>query len=198
MAVLDERLNAKKEALLEKELVLEEVTNLTTKLRSRANEGRASTLDLARKVNEFQARIRETTRKMMATVSELSMYQATAMKLQQQKRAATAQMEEAKWRIAHGEAPSEEAAREWARMQQARFAAQEKRLAGGEQDDKGGMAAPHNVVRTTAEPRPNAYIPDAAGLGIPKPYGALAPFKPTEAGSTMRHTRQPNPPTIII
>jgi hypothetical protein len=51
-------------------------------------------------------------------------------------------------------------------------------------------------VRTTAEPRPNAYIPDE--LGIPKPYGTLAPFKPTETGSTMRHIRNPNPAEIEI
>lgn len=45
---------------------------------------------------------------------------------------------------------------------------------------------------TTAEPRPNAYIPDEeSGLPIPRPYGALAPFKPTEAGSSMRHIRKP-------
>lgn len=47
-------------------------------------------------------------------------------------------------------------------------------------------------VYTTAEPRPNAYIPDDdAELPIPRPYGALAPFKPSEPGSSMRHVRKP-------
>jgi hypothetical protein len=45
------------------------------------------------------------------------------------------------------------------------------------------------LTRTTAEPRPNAYIPEE--VGIPKPYGQLAPFKPSQTGSTMRHTRKP-------
>lgn len=45
------------------------------------------------------------------------------------------------------------------------------------------------LVKTAAEPRPTAYIPDE--LGIPKPYGALAPFKPSENGSSMRHIRNP-------
>lgn len=36
------------------------------------------------KVNEFQAKIKDVTRKMMAVVSELSMHQATALKLQQE------------------------------------------------------------------------------------------------------------------
>lgn len=51
-------------------------------------------------------------------------------------------------------------------------------------------------IRTTAEPRPNAYIPDE--LGIPKPYGGRGPFKPTEGGATMRHTRMPKPREIEI
>ena len=47
-------------------------------------------------------------------------------------------------------------------------------------------------IYTTAKPRPNAYIPDDdSELPIPRPYGSLAPFKPTEPGSTMRHVRKP-------
>lgn len=41
--VLEERLNMKKEALLEKELILDEVTNLSENLRKQALEGRFST-----------------------------------------------------------------------------------------------------------------------------------------------------------
>jgi hypothetical protein len=37
---------------------------------------------------------------------------------------------------------------------------------------------------TSAEPRPSAYIPD--DIGIPKPYGSMAPFKPTNVGPTLR------------
>lgn len=73
--VLEERLNDKKEQLLEKELVLDEVTSLSDKLRMQAAERRHGTLDIAKKVNEYQAKIRAITRKMMAAVSELSMYQ---------------------------------------------------------------------------------------------------------------------------
>lgn len=51
-------------------------------------------------------------------------------------------------------------------------------------------------VQSAAEPRPNAYIPEQ--LGIPKPYGGFAPFKPTDTGSTMRHIRKPEPQEIII
>ena len=53
------------------------------------------------------------------------------------------------------------------------------------------------VTRTTADPRPNAYIP-SDGLGLPRPYGKFAQFKPTEPGSTMRHIRKPNPKQIEL
>ena len=85
--------------------------------------------------------------------------------------------------------------------------------------------APPQLTQTTAEPRPNAYIPGEHSvvhlgtsycssrrivvllsapaladdvIGIPKPYGVLAPFKPTEAGTTMRHIRKPQPREIEL
>ena len=38
-------------------------------------------MELAKRVNEYQGRMRAVTRKFMAIVSELSMYQATSLKL---------------------------------------------------------------------------------------------------------------------
>ena len=83
--VLEERLNNKKESLLEKELVYEEVSNLAEKLRTQALDGRKTTLEVAEKINEYKARTTELSRKMLATVSELSMFQSKALKLQQEK-----------------------------------------------------------------------------------------------------------------
>jgi chromosome segregation ATPase len=193
--VLEERLNDKKEQLLEKELVLEEVSSLSDKLRRQASEGRADTLALAKRVNEFQARIKETTRKMMATVSELSMYQATAMKLQQEKHDREVELEDAGWRVKNGTAPNEETEHEWYRMERERLRRQEEAMERANRRAQESQM-PAQITRTTAEPRPNAYIPDE--LGIPKPYGGLAPFKPSEPGATMRHIRKPQPKEIEI
>ena len=44
ISVLEERLNLKKEQLLEKELVLDEVTHLVDEFKQRAEVGRQSTL----------------------------------------------------------------------------------------------------------------------------------------------------------
>ena len=46
-----------------------------------------------------------------------------------------------------------------------------------------------------SEPRPNAYIPD--DLGIPRPFGSGA-FKPTPAGSSMRHIKAPKTSDIVL
>ena len=80
---LEERLNDKKEMLLEKDLILEEVTALSDKLRKQAQDGRADTLDLAQKVNLLRNRIQMVTRRMMGLCSECSMYQASAIKCQE-------------------------------------------------------------------------------------------------------------------
>ena len=143
---------------------------------------------------------------MMATVSELSMYQATALKLQQEKHDRDMELEEAQWRLEQGQAPTEEIEHAWYRSERDRLRRQEESMrkremgASGAAGGLGGMGgepmAPSAVVRTTAEPRPNAYIPDT--IGIPKPYGALAPFKPSETGATMRHMRKPKPREIEL
>lgn len=53
-----------------------------------------------------------------------------------------------------------------------------------------------DAIKTACQPRPGAYIPE--DIGIPKPYGTHAPFKPSETGSTMRHIRLPQPKQIEI
>ncbi|OQR92276.1 MBO2, coiled coil flagellar protein [Thraustotheca clavata] len=191
LAFLEERFNVKKEQLLEKELVLEEVTNLSDKLRAQAADGRGDTLQLAKKVNTFQMKIKDTTRKMMATVSELSMFQATAMKLQQEKHDHQLEYEQSVLNFENGRPPNVKCEQEWYRIESSRLAKEYKRAT-----QNNTLLIPTQITRTTAEPRPNAYVPDE--LGIPKPYGSLAPFKPTMTGSTMRHIRQPQRRDIEI
>jgi len=183
---LEERLNDKKEQLLEKELILEEVSSLSKRLQYQASEGRADTLELAKRVNGYQAKIRAITRRMMATVSELSMYQASSMKLQQEKQHLVELLASAAAQVEAGLAPSEDAEREWYRMERERLL-----LENAQMETREAAVADEsvNATRTTAEPRPNAYIPN--DLGIPRPYGGMAPFKPSEAGSTMRFIKKP-------
>lgn len=107
-----------------------------------------------------------------------------------------ANIEEMRWKLDHGECPSEEANKDWHRTERRRLQAMEAQM---QQEEKLATRNPASnglIVKTTAEPRPTAYIPDE--LGIPKPYGQLAPFKPSDQGTTMRHIRLPNPKAVEI
>ena len=192
--VLEARLDEKREIILEKELVLEEVSALTERLKKQAYNKRDSSKALATELNELQNKIRDTTKMMLASVSELSMYQATALRLQQEKATREKALEEAKWKLDHGEAPTQDAVKTWNRNERKRLAAIETAIRKEEeyQEQPDGKL----TVRTAAEPRPTAYIPD--DMGIPKPYGNLAPFKPTEPGATMRHIKPVVPRAIEI
>lgn len=192
LQVLEERVNDKKEQLLEKDLVLEEVSNLANRLRAQALEGRGETLELAKRVNDFQVRIKTTTRRMMSTVSELSMYQASAMKLSQENQARDELLHAQQLNLEGSLPPSEGIELEWQRFEMDL----DRRAAEAAARNVLAETAPPQLTQTTAEPRPNAYIPD--DIGIPKPYGALQPFKPTELGTTMRHTRKPQPREIEL
>lgn len=198
LEVIQDRYEKKKEQLLEKELVLEEVTVLSEKLRQQAKEGRDGTLAIAKQVNDLQSKIKEVTRSMMATVSELSMYQATALKLEQEKAERDKLLEEASYKLENDEPPTEDAVHDWYRLERDRLLALERK-----QEKQKTMAANQLLeqlggptVKTTAEPRPNAYLP--ADVPLPKPYGANAPFKPTIPGTTMRFIRKPKATEIEI
>jgi hypothetical protein len=52
-----------------------------------------------------------------------------------------------------------------------------------------------------AEPRPNAYVPEIAGLTelpIPKPYGGHAPYRPQDPGAQLRHYKKPTVKPVKI
>ncbi|CAI2383705.1 unnamed protein product [Moneuplotes crassus] len=186
--VLEERLNNKKEMLLEKELVCEEVSNLAEKLRKQALDGRKNTLEIAERINEFKARTTELSRKMLATVSELSMFQSKALKLQEEKDRKEEVLETAVQRLEQGEPPTNDCEIEWERMEKnrvRRIEESEKRRQRKELERQ----LPMMGVKTHAVPRPNNYMrPD---LEIPRPYGGHPPFKPSDPGANMRHIQKP-------
>lgn len=115
------------------------------------------------------------------------------MRLQQEKLNREKALEEAKWRFDHGEAPSDEAVKEVVRKEKKKLLLQEMAEI---REEEFRLAQSQNLLKTAAEPRPSAYIPD--DIGIPKPYGNFAPFKPSELGTNMRHIKPPQPKTIEI
>ncbi|XP_070120282.1 coiled-coil domain-containing protein 146 isoform X5 [Equus przewalskii] len=143
-------------------------------------------------MNGYRKKIKDATEKMMALVAELSMKQALAIELQKEVREKEEFIFSCNSRIEKGLPLNKDIEREWLKVlrdeEMYALAIAEKSREFLEADNR---QLPDGVY-TTAEPRPNAYIPEAeATLPLPKPYGALAPFKPSEPGANMRHIRKP-------
>ena len=162
------------------------------------------------------------------------------MKLQQEKHELELEVQDAQWRVDQGQPPNvrmpcrvllcttfgnephraclqEEAELEWERLvREATYRQNVEEQQAQQQAVPTDAFAPAQITRTTAEPRPNAYIPD--DIGIPKPYGtcccaslahppfltvfvrtgALAPFKPSASGRGLSHMRVPKPQPVEI
>lgn len=111
--------------------------------------------------------------------------------LEQEKDFLKALVEDAKMRFTAGMAPTEEIDKQWDQI--LRHEETIQKLANEKAEIERLMSNGH--AQTHCEPRPNAYIPE--DLGIPRPFGAGA-FKPTPAGATMRHTKKPKLPDVVI
>ncbi|XP_032077775.1 coiled-coil domain-containing protein 146-like [Thamnophis elegans] len=188
---LEIHLTRKEERLLEKEFIYEQVSRMTEKISVKAENGKEETLILAKKMNHLQEKIKTTTQKIMALIAELSMHQAFAIKLQQEMRDKEQLILCVVSRLAKGLPPPKEIEQDWLRVlrdEKMHELASEARERTMEEE----QAALPTAIHTTAEQRPNAYIPDDENvLPLPRPYGALAPFKPSEPSANMRHIRKP-------
>lgn len=78
METLTSRLVSQEEKLLERDLVFQETETLVSRAQRQAENGRGDTLELAKAVNDYKSRVQDLTRKLMATVAELSVYQVGA------------------------------------------------------------------------------------------------------------------------
>ncbi|XP_037616680.1 coiled-coil domain-containing protein 146 isoform X4 [Sebastes umbrosus] len=176
---------------LEKELLVDQVTRLSKPLSEQAENCQQDRLSLAKKLNELRTHIIDTNHRMMAVSAELSMKQAAALSLQQEMKEKELQMDRCQRQLEQGLPPCPEMEKEWRRMlrdkkRRQRDKEERERLA----EEEGWYQLP-NGEYTTAESRPDAYIPQTDLLPLPKPYGALAPFKPSQPGANMRHIRKP-------
>jgi len=113
------------------------------------------------------------------------------MKLEQEKGSKIDELDQAKERLEEGLPPTEDAEREWDRMER-RKAIRSEMIARKQEE----MRQAQGELQTTAIPRPNAYMPEE--IALPRPYGAMAPFKPSEPGASMRHIVKPQPREIEI
>ncbi|RVE56761.1 hypothetical protein OJAV_G00224750 [Oryzias javanicus] len=184
---LEGNLAERERQLLEKELLVEQVTRLTKPLGEQAENYRQDSLSLAKRLNEVRTLLIDTNQRIMAVSAELSMKQADALCEKQQIKEKQVQMEQCQRRLERGLSPHPEIEEEWRRT------LRDKRRRQKDKEDKERFAEEDkwrplpSGKRTTADIRPNAYIPENDLLPLPKPYGAMAPFKPSQHGANMRH-----------
>lgn len=193
------RLADKEEQSLEKDLIYQQVCRLTDRVAAKVDADKDDTLLLAKKVNSIQAKIKNMTRQMMATVAELSMYQANALRLQQEVKDKEALLERYYVNMEKGLPPSVDIEHEFLRQVHTDEQRQRERQKAKLSSEEAEMYTLPNGTVTTAEPRPSAYLPSVDhDLQLPRPYGSHAPFRPTESGSNMRHIRKPTVKPIEI
>nr|XP_019948010.1 PREDICTED: coiled-coil domain-containing protein 146 [Paralichthys olivaceus] len=190
MEQLKVNLAERERQLLEKMLLVDQVTRLSKPLSEQAENCRQDRLSLGKKLNEIRAQIINATHRLMAVSAELSMKQAAALSQQQEIKERELQMDRCQRRLEQGLPPCPEMEEEWRRM------LRNKRRRQRDKEEREKLAQEEewnqlpNGEFTTAESRPNAYIPETDSLPLPKPYGAQAPFKPSQPGANMRHIRK--------
>jgi chromosome segregation ATPase len=180
-AELEQSLGLLKQELLDRELSREELRGLSERLSAElhgAAEGGPAAAAIGKQVNELRRALHEATRRLMALVSEVSMYQAEALKLGQEAAAAADKLSAAQDAFDRGLPPSVAAEQRWGLLERQR------------QYSADAEAAAREATPAGPEPRPNAYVPDD-GVGLPRPFGKHAPFKAAEASGGMRHFHAP-------
>ena len=133
-------------------------------------------------------RLRDLTRKMKATISELSMCQANIIKFQNEREELEESIEGARKRMEEGLPPTPETEIEYLKMIRDKKRYDEERRI-RLQKEMMEQNYPPFATKTTANQRVNSYIPDE--IGLPKPYGNNAPFMYQAAGANMRHFKKP-------
>ncbi|KAL7746475.1 hypothetical protein RI367_008125 [Sorochytrium milnesiophthora] len=187
---LEEKLAVREEKLLEKDLILEEIAQLTERLKKQTTEGRTESSDTINKANELNRKIRSIAKTTMSKLSELSMTQAQVASLQEERQRKETFFNRLQTALLEDDFYVEEFEAEFQRQEavrQRRLQQTRKNVPAHEGDwtvvpeaDIPTYLLP-NGTRTVAEPRPNAYLPTAeSDLQVPKPYGKFAPYKPQE------------------
>ena len=123
------------------------------------------------------------------------MFQATAIKLNQEQDQLQVIYEEGKGNLENGIAPTPEAEIEYLKMIRDKRRYQEEREI-GKQHSELEKNIPPFATKTTAQQRVNAYISEK--FGVPVPYGASRPFYPSEMGVHFAKIRKPKKREIDI
>eukprot|EP00040_Diaphanoeca_grandis_P035626 m.224527 g.224527 ORF g.224527 m.224527 type:complete len:957 (-) comp33433_c1_seq1:38-2908(-) len=197
LEVVAEQLAKKEQRVIELHLVLLETQRLAERSSKQVTAATATARVTATSISDAKAKIIDANRKLMALVSEVSMHQGNCIKFEQTAAEQREEVEQAKVYMDFGEAPTEDAKREWERecirIEQHRMAREMEELGMDVDDDADDGRELADGTLTFAEIRPSAYLPDmrSGALPKPRPYGRDAPFKPSHPSNHLRFYKKP-------
>uniref|UniRef100_A0A3Q3E5G4 Coiled-coil domain containing 146 n=1 Tax=Labrus bergylta TaxID=56723 RepID=A0A3Q3E5G4_9LABR len=183
---LEVNLAERERQVLEKELLVDQLTRLSKPLSEQAESCQQDKLSLAKKLNELRAHIIDTNHRMMAATAELSMKQAVTLALQQEIK----EKELCQQQLEQGLPPCPEMEEEWKRMLREKKRRQRNKEERERLAEEVEWTQLPNGEYTTAEIRPNAYIPENDTLRCRNPMGPR-PLQTLPTRANMRHIRKP-------
>ncbi|XP_066038919.1 coiled-coil domain-containing protein 146 [Chamaea fasciata] len=183
---LEAELVQKEQRLLKIDFLSENISDLTDRIRAVVENGTQDVLLFARRTNDLQRKINDKTQEIRALSAELSMKQALAIKLQQEIRdkeqfVMTASL------INQGLPPPKEAEKErWKILRNRRMqkAAAEARAKHPAEEEQGAVPGHAPTI-----PKEQERLP------LLQPH--MAPFRPSEPSSSLRHFKKPAKPSEI-
>ncbi|NWQ71036.1 CC146 protein, partial [Neopipo cinnamomea] len=190
---LEAELLQKEQKLMQKEFLCESISEMTDRIRVKAENGKQDMLLFAKRINELQRKIKDKTQERRALIAELSMKQSLVIQLQQEMREKEQFVMIASWRISQGLPPPKETEKEWLKV----LGSEKTHRAAAEAIAEDPAEKEKDAVPGHAQQCPTSSIPDKEqSPPLPRPHGALAPLSPSESSSDRRHfsksTAQPS------
>ncbi|NWI41488.1 CC146 protein, partial [Picathartes gymnocephalus] len=178
---MEAELVQKEQRLLKINFLSENISDLMDRFGTVAENGKQDMLQFARRTNELQRKINDKTQEIRALFAELSMKQALAVKLQQEIRDKEQLVMTASLMRSQGLPPPKEAGKErWKFLHNEKMqkAAAEARARHSAKEEQG--AVPGHVPTISKEKE---------RLPLLQPH--MAPLRPSEPSSSLRHFKKP-------
>ncbi|KAJ7396000.1 Coiled-coil domain-containing protein 146 [Pitangus sulphuratus] len=113
---LEAELLQKEQKLMQKEFLCESISEMTDRIRVKAENRKQDMLLFTKRINELQRKIKDKTQERRALIAELTMKQSLVVQLQEEMREKEQFVMIASWRISQGLPPPKETAKEWLKV----------------------------------------------------------------------------------
>jgi chromosome segregation ATPase len=186
---LESRINQKKDVILQKKVVLEDLIKTIGEIDQKNKSTRHEDLQKNSNFNRMSNEYNKLMRKVVALVSELSIFQANCIKLEHDKESFQSILKTVESNVAQGLPPLSDTELKYLKMIRNEQIELETSYQRKMEAEFMRNIDPF-VKKTTAQKRVDSYF---NSIGLPQPYGAFKPFMPLKQSTHLRHYRNPIP-----